>query len=598
MNNSSNQMTRWTSPTNPAFYALHKNAIGIFQMVGIIVQLIWLFFSTRPLAEMLVDSLPSLPFNYALAASFVCLAFLHYVIHELVRYIFFNIMDDDPNTNNSIGSMGGFIAIVGAMLLLDIQGVTSFIRDEKKYDTLHTQNETQGSQSAQKRIDNFNSDLATINAAFNTDFEAIRAQYALKLAKASRVKTFDEFDVKRKKATIANIKAECENAISIKKTELATAQRKLVEAKNADLAGIDKKHNELTGKIENANAENQAKANSYGWIVSIFCLITLLFCTYQSTDLRVKSGQKPVSRYTIADATGSTTTKLFDVITDAWQRQSHRFLVFFHGILTTGTQELDELDGAFNLKKKNTAPIATTPPAKGGGTEGGDGGSDSPKPIVPPAPAQPLGGKSVHAPYMTNPNAQYRDTFYNAMPETLQNTIAADLAKMILNKLDYEKSKEALIDLNPEFSIMVIDSAISGYRFDESLNGKITSILKAYNKTATTPALELVDIAAKSVITDITPVITAEETKAEIDNKKLLTAFKAGIQDLNSECRNYETKNGSIETIANRIAEKIINLYNFSQEQSHIIPSNVYQNFEKSYRRGMAILEDFKSKEA
>jgi hypothetical protein len=575
MNNSSNQMTRWTSPTNPAFYALHKNAIGIFQMVGIIVQLIWLFFSTRPLAEMLVDSLPSLPFNYALATSFVCLSFLHYIIHELVRYIFFNIMDDDPNTNNSIGSIGGFIAIVGAMLLLDIQGVTSFIRDEKKYDTLHTQNETQGSAAANKRIQNFNADLLVINAAFNADFEAIKAQYALKLAKASRVKTFDEFDVKRKNATLANIKAERESAISIKKTELAESQRKLVESKNGDLAGIDKKHNALTDKIQNADGENAAKAHSYGWIVSIFCLVTLLFCTYQSTDLRVKSGQKPVSRYTIADATGSTTTKLFDVITDAWQRQSHRFLVFFHGVLTTGTQELDELDGAFNLKKKN-APIATTPPQNGGGTEGGDGGNGNPKPVVPPAPAQPLGGGKV----LTGKH-------FNEIHPSTSFKIAENFA--LKNELSVSGVLKAMKDINPFFSLE------NGFwEIDKNL---VPSIISNSKIPAPTPALELVDNTVKSVITDITPVITDERTKTDIDNKKLLTAFKAGIQDLNSECRNYETKNGSTETIANRIADKIVNLYNFSQEQSGIIPENVYRNFAKSYERGMAILEDYKAKE-
>jgi hypothetical protein len=250
--------------------------------------------------------------------------------------------------------------------------------------------------------------------------------------------------------------------------------------------------------------------------------------------------------------------------------------VFFHGILTTGTQELDELDGAFSLKKKNATAIATTPPTKGGGTEGGDGGSDSPKPIVPPAPAQPYNGASVLS----------GKHFNDIHPQTAFK-IAENFA--LKNELSVSGVLKAMKDINPFFSLE------NGFwEIDKNL---VPSIIDGSKTPTPTPALELVDSTVKAVITDITSVITDERQKADIDNKKLIDAFRSGIQDLNSECRNYESKNGSQETIVNRIAQKVVTMYNFSQEQKDIIPENVFANFAKAYHRARNIIEDFKAKE-
>lgn len=420
MSNFNQEMTRWTSPTNQAFYALHKNAIGLYHTAAVVVQILWLIFSTRPLANMLVEYVPYLS-AYAVIIAVVVLAFLHYVIHELVRYVFYNWLDDDPNTNSSFGTIASLVIMLGGLLALDVLGITSFIRDESKFTTLHTQNETQGSAAAQKRLDVFNADLAVINTAFNQELEAINTQYAAKINKVQRRRANDDDDRRKKRNEIVTLKAERDAAIGVKKTELATAQKQLVAEKNAALGNIDKRHNGTREKIETADADNESKAHSYGWIISIFCLITLLFCTYQATVLRVLSGQKPVSRYTIADATGSTTTKLADVLTDAWQRQSHRFLVAFHGLLTTGTSELDEIDGAFILRKKGQQATTSVNPGNNdllGGNNGGGGGIKPPP--MPPAPGQPMGGKSAH---------QFTGKRFDQYSGDDKMTIAEELAK-------------------------------------------------------------------------------------------------------------------------------------------------------------------------
>jgi hypothetical protein len=126
----------------------------------------------------------------------------------------------------------------------------------------------------------------------------------------------------------------------------------------------------------------------------------------------------------------------------------------------------------------------------------------------------------------------------------------------------------------------------------------ITQLADAYfTKMQATPTpLEITNTPVIPVITDITTVITDEAEKAEIDNQKLIDAFRTNIQDLNSECRNYETNNGKPDTIVERIADKLVKLYRFSKEHEAIIPPNVFKNFSKAYDRAYAIVKQSKER--
>lgn len=501
MSNFNQEMTRWTSPTNPAFYALHKNAIGLYHTAAVIVQILWLIFSTKPLTNILVQYVPFLS-TYAVAVAVAVLIFIHYIVYELVRYVFYNWLDNNPNTNSSIGTVGSLVILLAGLLALDVAGVTSLIRDESKFTTLHTQNEIQGSTAAQKRLDVFNADLAVINSAFDNEITAINTAYSAKIAKRQRQKDYDDDDRAKKKRDIAALKTERDDAIGIKKTELATAQKQLVTAKNRDIDAINNKHNDIMSKIETADADNEAKSHAYGWIISVFCLLTLLFCTYQSTILRVKSGQQPVSRYTIADATGSTTTKFFDVMEDAWQRQSHRFLVWLHAVATTGTQELDEIDGAFILKKKGAQAKTSVMPGDDkdllGGT--GGGGSKPPTPPAPTAPAQPLGGESA-----LKSNRMYRKAL-----------------------------ADATTDLGEGASEMAITQLADAY----------------FTKMQATPSVQPELQAIESSVTTDKKTVTTDKSDTFSYWDKLIKDFKSDFQ---KELNNLKIGNGTEKSIMNRI---------------------------------------------
>jgi hypothetical protein len=525
MSNFNQEMTRWTSPTNQAFYALHKNAIGLYHTAAVIVQILWLIFSTRPLANILIEYVPYLA-TYAVIIAVGVLALFHYVIHELVRYVFYNWLDDDPNTNSSFGTIASLVIMLGGLLALDVLGITSFIRDESKFTTLHTQNETQGSAAAQKRLDVFNADLAVINTAFNQEFEAINTQYAAKINKVQRRRANDDDDRRKKRNEIVSLKAERDAAIGVKKTELAAAQKQLVAEKNAALGNIDKRHNGTREKINTADADNESKAHSYGWIISIFCLITLLFCTYQATVLRVMSGQKPVSRYTIADATGSTTTKLADVLTDAWQRQSHRFLVAFHGLLTTGTSELDEIDGAFILRKKGQQATTSVNPGNDNDLLGGNGGGGTPPTTPPTAPAQPLGGENA-----------------------LRKKAVADAAR----------------DMGLHESAPQVQALADAY----------------YKKMVNPTPLEVTNTAVIPVITDITPISAVAQsapTVAQQNTEKGLSELDDKLERLRSEIlknssSHFNRGDAKNNSVAKRIFESCDKAYIALKRGGEVTPS-------------------------
>ena len=49
-------MTRWTSPTNPDFYELHKSAIKLYGVIALIVQAIWVLFSSKPAKGLVLEN--------------------------------------------------------------------------------------------------------------------------------------------------------------------------------------------------------------------------------------------------------------------------------------------------------------------------------------------------------------------------------------------------------------------------------------------------------------------------------------------------------------------------------------------------------------
>ena len=350
--NQNSEMTRWTMPTKPEFFALHKSAINLYDTVAVIVQGIWLLFSVSPFAALIEGNVPSVA-NYALPIAFGLLLYLHYVLHELLRYVFYNQLDNDPNTVNSIMHYAVISVIVLGMFILDLQGTTRFLRKENTYKTERTAEESAHRTDLSELRSRQQSEIALIDNAANADVKAIETAYASRISTTKARRAFDQWDINKRNADSRKLEAERDG-----KTANRTAQAG--EAKSRLLGQHTSERNRLTGNIDHrvatidaADATNAADSSTYGWVVSLICLLVLLGCTFQCTTLRVSAGQKPVSRFTIADATGSVNNKAFDALQDIWHRVAHQFIANFHHWATSKSRDLDTLDGAFRLKTRD-----------------------------------------------------------------------------------------------------------------------------------------------------------------------------------------------------------------------------------------------------
>ncbi len=389
---STEAMSRWTSPKKKEFFALHKQAINFYATIALLAQCIWLIFSTRPLTGIIAEQV-GISILYAQIASWSVLIFLHFQLKELVKYIFYNLLDDDPNTVSSVMHYCIAGLIIGSMLYLDKQGTTLFFRHADTFVSLEKENAGAHSAQEAQTLKLYESDIATIQRNQVTTKDAITAKYAQKIAQVANKRAYDAQDEINRTRTIAKLRSAAGAEIADANIKSVSQTEQLQSEKNARMRKIDEVHQKKSASISEADNDNAASANSNGWIISLVCCLILIGSTYQSTSLRIQSGQKPVSRLTISDATGSVGSKISDATIDIFQRWMHIGIFHYHNMLTSFARNLDSLDGSFKLdgvEYSNKLTVAPTPPptSPGGYSDDNNGGGDRTPPVAPaPSPS-------------------------------------------------------------------------------------------------------------------------------------------------------------------------------------------------------------------
>jgi hypothetical protein len=577
----SSEMTRWTRPTNEAFFTLHKSAIGFYTTLAFIAQVIWLIFSTKPLSRLLVENVDFLTPQHAMLVSYVLLAFLHWKLHELLKYIAYNLLDDDKNTVNSF--VHYFVAgvVVVGLFAADVQGTTAFFRQSEKFEQMSLINDTTLSKNTIERESRYKSDLKVTTDAATLSISDIKAKYKAKIASARNQRTYDEFDVRRKKASIASLENERDSKVGDINAQLAMETRALLAAKNGELTGIAGTHIEKSKQIKADDAANAAKSHNYGWIISFACLLTLLGCTYQVTILRVKSGQKPVSRFTIGDATGGVVTKFSDATVDIFQRWAHVTIEKYHSNLTAGARELDAMDGSFNLKGQIVSqpapptppsvlppPMPPLPPTNNGGGNGGSGDSIPPPPAPIPQNCEML--KYYHKAQPVEGRVKHKAHF-NEMTESQKTAVIKNKIENLREPCEFQEHFDAYQLINPFIYILVDDIILCAETEEENAVDNLAQKFAdkrllptlsinqgAVDFELSTPPLTVITEPknVESVITDITPVITAIEGESSSEfhyGDRLLKELKRAA---NVEVKNWENMNGTPKSIRERCIAK------------------------------------------
>jgi hypothetical protein len=705
------EMTRWTHATNEAFYLLHKSAMGLYDTCKLLALFVWIIFSTQYLKILILENAPFIADGLALPLAIGLLMFLHYVANDLLRYTSYNVLDNDPNTVNSPSNLVILGLVYVGLFMLDVKGTTSFFDESPKFENMELTKEAE-----KNRKLTYESDLTTLSNAYALDVQKLRTDSAAAVAKAQAVKCYDQWDRDQRDKKVANKKGEWAATIGTKLSEYATEQRTLLTAKNQDLATLSTKHTTKGTKITTDAEANKSGASHKGWMISLICLLVTVFCTIQGTKLRVKAGQKPISRFTINDATGTVTEKAYDAAQDVWQRWAHAAIDRVHNSLAI--ESLNELDGAYTLKKRrdDAAPSVSgtpppPPPTSGAGAPppsgGSGGGGDDDGKTAPPSVPTPTPGEAVPLFSELSEKAvsdAMRDcgfTFAQLLSTEQYEKVAA-LAKIYDMRDKRPASKQDASALNaiheighfivyvhlcnmkgikptpieiriPENGIINNDCyfrhvandlspieettiSMAGFAaesiavncrnpigtFDTLKNRKVSDIETSKNLCSEsemfTCYINAIDIikqheecfgALSSVLVDKkvftqrelekfaetfmppTPsvkeaqktVITADDGRSTVitavhlnliaNQEFILAAFRKDIQELNTESRHYETKNGVAQSVVKRIAAKLVDIHKTYEIHKDWIPTSVINNYIDAYNKARNIVAEY-----
>jgi hypothetical protein len=359
----------------------------------------------------------------------------------------------------------------------------------------------------------------------------------------------------------------------IDQTEADDLQR-LSQNVNGQLAEIANQHKTVTSQISERNsyekgketADIQASGTKSFWFS--LCLALLFWASVLvRTRLDAKSGILPSFEHTDGNKFDLVRQTSF-VFSEIIGSQYSRILGFLHNKGATTYREITPKRQIVSQPAPPTPPavlpppMPPLPPTNGGGGNGGSGGS------MPPPPAPPTNGNQQ--PQQIVPNVavlerkELRRAYFNDMNH-LEKIAFATYQMIIESKYNDLEYYDAIELVNP----MVVFWSDGKYCYDDMNECMIVMRLaesfadKRMSPTLSVSGLEVTletvitePKTVESVITDITPVITAIEGESSSEfhyGDRLLKELKRAA---NVEVKNWENMNGTPKSIRERCIAK------------------------------------------
>lgn len=392
------KMSKWTEPTNVPFFVMHKSAMGTYSLFSLVAHAVWYVFSIKPFTNLVASQVQDLGLSHT-TVQVACALFLivvHIALFALIKYAAYNKLDNDPNTVNSLMHYAAIVIICTSMFFLDVQGATATLRNADKFEA--KRENVGGTIDRQKaeRIEAYREQIQTLEEAAQAQNQSVIVEYNTKAAKIASRKVYDDYDRKRRASDLKALDSEKATQLANIETNLAAEKKAALKERNDAIAAFDDSHRTASRRIDTEDAANEKNAHTYGWIISLVCLVLVVGCKIQEISLRVKAGQKLISRISVADATGGFWAKLGFATSDIFERIGHKIVYLYHSFGTKWTRELDELDGSFSVSGYNystpsvptPAPsVSSTPPPPPPPPSGN--GNDNPPPPPPSGPVRP-----------------------------------------------------------------------------------------------------------------------------------------------------------------------------------------------------------------
>jgi hypothetical protein len=355
----------FSMPSTHEHVAYHNRFGGVRKFLGRIsfmFLIVWAAADFFGMSELILPQFPLVSFGITA----LLLIASHTILYHTTRAAGYDIFDGSGKLES-----GGFILlpifISGLMLWFSYLGAEKIIqlhivhKPVIKADapTLIAQNN-----ELLTIADRYSRDSAAIAAPFAEQIEAVKGRYVAKIAVASREKTYDADDVKRKNngiaalktkrdGEIADIRSNCAAELSSLNAEKRQSDNRILSNFGTQLTQIQQHNGSELGK----KASDEARANGWAWLFSggmclLFWLTTLWGCR-----IDCKSGIIPTYNHTEGDQHDVLDVLQF-VVQDIFRSRSNNLIVGIHEKYKADYKVLNTTSSNRVVSSHTTSPTA------------------------------------------------------------------------------------------------------------------------------------------------------------------------------------------------------------------------------------------------
>lgn len=548
-----NNLRRWTSPTNLDFYHRNSDAMTRYKWLILFFQGVAIYFSLLPIQQIMVAAAPPFLLPYVTVLILAVLLAVHYFIHQEILYCLSNLLDKDEGTINHPTNWILPIILVVSMLTVDYFGSRENVRS-KLFKGDYAALDQRASNASTQAQTAYNTSISVAHEAYEADSAAIVSNFSAKIAQIKAKKTYDQSDVAFQKRQIKQLQAlRLSNFATIRSEyskALKMAKKEYLNEKNRINGLDDTDRNDYRQKDKAADQ----KADLSGVFITLICWVAFGLLTYRYTLIRVKCGIKLVAQFSELRASGSIIHKFTVASGDIISRQGHKLVVFYHKLGTYGTAILKDLDGNIILQENtyNTAATATSgggsgstgggatslpppPPPSSGGSSGGGGGSMPTNPTTPVPEPTERPTNVLFSALTSEDKMKVCETFHNSVPEINRQFLMKSLVESNPT-LIWGDNSGTILSLN---STEIYNKALLYQQeADEIMNQKPIAIGTKPIAISLEPQIEVMVVAKNNAVDDGLKQV-----------KKVLQAYDRQIQ---TQTGKFET---NIEGIKKHIAK-------------------------------------------
>lgn len=293
------------------------------------------------------------PFAPYLAASL--LVVFHILFRVTWSTYWYDRLDRDDRTDSSIFIP---IAIMAVLLFTESQGAKLFLQGQVKPPKIES---TDGiyQQHSQRTADldrQYRQQCSDIESVFRAQSAAAALPFNNKINLLRRRIINSDAERKDVNRQIFSLEQARGNALAPIAAEKAASLKRALEQATARRDEIASQAGEQTKEILNNNFAEKARfgidmqnAGSVGWIISVVLLGLISALGYARVRINVNSGILPLRNFTVLDAHGSVIERMSTAFGDAFNRQSLRFAVWFHRIMSP-REAITSFDGTVVAK--------------------------------------------------------------------------------------------------------------------------------------------------------------------------------------------------------------------------------------------------------